>query len=469
MRRLFYICFFLTLAFCTNAQSGYFVKYFGDTALTNVAKAVYQLPGGSIYATGSANSNVIGGRDIFLSKFDADGNVLWTYYYGTTDEESSARMIFNGSRFIICGQTNNVSATIVDGIMIAVDTLGNQQWLYRYGSPSNSESLSGLCRAVDGGIIASGFKSDSASSGNDFWLIKTDSAGIFQWEKTYGDMSRNEVSDVVLQTNNGDIFLSGDKQVTPGVYNAWLVKADSAGNYGWDLILENPHNGGCKNMFLDSMNHLVIIGEASTDSSANFDIQLCKADLNGNLIWLKYIIASNFSDAGFDIVNVAADKYMLTGYYYDTTTSSKRIPMMLVDSAGNELNRKLFGNSIANIGYSIIPSVYEGYLVCGTDIENDMGILIYDNVDEPNGIYNKEIGIEISVYPNPVSTATRIHFSKTFSHAKVLIHDSKAILVQSSLLVDSSTIDLKESLKSGIYFLNVLTSKGNYFFKLAVN
>jgi hypothetical protein len=464
------VLIFLISQAASLAQPDYFVKYFGDTALMNVGNAVQQLPDGSIYVAGSANSNFVGGRDIFLSKLDAEGNTLWTYYYGTTDNESCSRMVFNGENFIICGQTNNASATIVDGIMLAVDTSGNQQWLYRYGSLTNSESLSGLCNSVEGGIIACGFKSDSTSSGNNFWLIKTNNEGILQWEKVFGEVGMNEVSDAVLQATNGDILLSGDKQVGTGIYNAWLLKTDSLGNYMWDLLMENQNNGGCKNLIIDNMNNILVIGEASTDSSANFDIQICKADLSGNLIWLKYITASNESDAGFDIVNVTDTSYMLTGYYYDTTSGSKRIQMMLIDSAGNELNRKLFGNSTTNIGYSLIPSINGGFLICGTDLQNDLGILIYDNAESINRIYSAiPIYSAIFIYPNPVSLPGIIQLTKPLVNADVEIQNMKGTFILSSELRNSATIELTETLKRGLYLLTVKTNSEIYYFKLVIN
>jgi hypothetical protein len=447
-------------------RANYFVKYFGSGSYTG--KAVYQLSSGSIYAAGSANVNVIGGTDIFLAKFDADGNWLWTEYYGTPDEDVCNSMVFNGSSFIICGQTSDASASNVDGLMLAVDTSGNQQWLYPYGIPELNESLSGLSNAINGGIIASGFKSDSLGFGHNFWLIKTNSEGVVQWEKVYGDSGINEVSDAALQLADGDILLSGDKQVGPSTYNAWLIKTDSAGNYKWDLVFANPRNGGCKNLMVDSLNNILVIGEAATDSSSNFDIQVCKADMNGNLIWLKYVRASNESDAGFDLTDVGSANYMLTGYYYDTLTNRKLIQMMLLDSAGNEINRKLFGNSSINIGYQIIRSVYGGYIICGSDFQNGALVLIYDDVETLNGIDSPSPG-DFIIYPNPAHYNFIILLPEESGNGnrELEIYDAKGRVVQKqSLHYKPEAISCK--LNSGLYLIKLESGNAVHTQKLFI-
>ena len=459
------------VCYCIPAFSlspSYFVKYFGDSALNVAANGVCQLPGGSIYVAGSCNSIVIGGRDIFLTKFNELGDSLWTQYYGTPEDDYCARIVFTGSCFILCGQSNDSSGLHIDGLMVAIDTSGSQLWLYTYGTPNLTETLSGLTNATDGGIIASGSKADSTGFGNNFWLIKTDSAGSLQWDQVYGDAPFNEVSDAVIQSSDGSIFLSGDKQVNAGRYNAWLVKTDAGGNYLWDLLMDNHNNGGCKNILLDSLNNIIVVGEAATDSSADFDIQLAKADTAGNFDWLRYVRASNQSDAGFDIIDALGGNYVLTGYYYDTVTAHKRIQLMLIDSAGNELNRKLFGSSSINIGYQVIHSVNGGYIICGTDLENHRGILLYDDITEINSIsFSSSPEKSLILYPNPAQEGYAVYFSKQLSKAKIELYNLNGALIEVSEIRNAGKV-LLQKLSKGTFILNIKGQEGSFAAKITV-
>jgi hypothetical protein len=325
------------------------------------------------------------------------------------------------------------------------------QWMKTYSIPSVNQSFSGVCSANDGGLLASGFQSDSTSSGNNFLLIKTDDGGNMQWAKTFGDINNNEVADAVVQMPDGSILVSGDKQVG-AKYNAWMIKTDSTGYILWDLLFSNHNNGGCKNLIVDSENNILVIGESATDSSFNFDIQISKSDQNGNLIWLKYVPATNESDAGFAIVQDDATHYMITGYYYDTTSSSKKIMMMLLDTAGNEVNKKIYGDGSQNIGYDLQPSIYGGYLIAGTDFSNGKSVLIYDHVLPTTGMSEIIHGnFFVDVYPNPFSNCLIINGTDADGMIKIFDVTGKEVLRKKA--DDASTKIGSLNFSSGFYIL----------------
>jgi hypothetical protein len=470
-------CFiFMLLLFNADAFSrtstSFFNLTFGDSGYVNSGSAAIQLQDGSIYFAGFTDKDVIGGYDISLSRLDQDGNLLWTNYYGTIYNDQCARMIFDSSRksIILCGQYYDTTNSITGALLLSVDTSGNQQWLRQFNSSLVSESFSGLTKSVDGGYIACGFQGDSASAGNNFLLVKTDSLGIQQWTRIYGDPDNNEVSDAVLQLADGNILLSGDKQMSPSKYNAYLIKTDSGGNFTWDLIFSNHNNGGCKSIMVDSNNDILVIGEAATDSSLAFDIQLCKADQNGNLKWLKYIEASDESDAGFSIREAQPGYYILTGYYYDTTSAGKKIVMMLTDSSGVEQSRKLFGSSSINIGYDIEPSAFGGYLIAGTDLANGKYYLIYDDISIPVPVKDFTTENFFEAYPSPASNRLTIKFTDHLPIACLELFNATGSAVYSNTTLCTEEIILNlENLQPGLYFLRATSDQKKLIKKIILN
>ena len=71
---------------------------------------------------------------------------------------------------------------------------------------------------------------------HDFWLVKTDSNGNMQWNKTYGGSSTEAPSSVV-QTKDGGYALAGNTVTSsagiPPNDDFWLVKTESNGNMQW--------------------------------------------------------------------------------------------------------------------------------------------------------------------------------------------------------------------------------------------
>lgn len=444
---------FMLASFCSFSQPAYFTKQFGDSVAMNHASSLLQLNSGSIFFAGYATT-VSGSatRDITLTKLDSAGNILWTNHYGTLQDETCARMIFSGDKsLIICGQVYDTSLYTTAALLMSVDTAGNLEWSKIYSNSQVSQSFSGLCRSIDGGFLASGFQGDSTGAGNNFLLLKSDAQGNPQWQTIFGDANNNEVSDAVYQLPDGNILLSGDRQVDALTYNAWLIKADSSGSQIWDLLSENRNNGGCKNILVDDGNNILVIGESATDSSADFDIQLTKCDQHGNLIWMKYIPGTNLSDAGFAIQQAAPSYYMLTGYYHDTLTASKKIVMMLIDTAGHEISKKFYGNGMQNIGYDLQPSVYGGFLIAGTDFSNGQYVLVYDNILPPNGIPLLKDQRSLLIVPNPFND--KMELSGTDGSGEIIICNASGREFLRKKTEGSSTFIFAAEFPAGFYFL----------------
>jgi len=245
-----------------------------------------------------------------------------------------------------------------------------------------------------------------------FLVTKIDGNGNEVWSKSYGDSAVLETSDACVCLNDNNIIITGDKYIRPGVINGHLISLDSTGSLNWETTLESTLNGGCKNIMLDNNSDLVIIGEAATDSSTQFDVQMAKVNpIDGSLLWLKYLRASNESDAGFSVLQSSSNNYVYTGYGYDTTTFGKRVFLGVADSSGNELSRTYYSSTPINIGFDIQPSVYGGYLIAGTNYTSSKNILIYNS--HPANIDVNEISeaVIFNLFPNPINVGDLLHWN----------------------------------------------------------
>jgi hypothetical protein len=89
-----------------------------------------------------------------------------------------------------------------------------------------------VLQTEDGGyVLAGGTFSFAAGSYADVYLVKTDSAGILEWQKTFGG-SRTDFGYSVLATaDDGFAVLGESNSFGTGIYpNAYLIKTDADGN-----------------------------------------------------------------------------------------------------------------------------------------------------------------------------------------------------------------------------------------------
>lgn len=102
------------------------------------------------------------------------------------------------------------------------------------------------------GTSISDMSGNKSSAKRGYWLVKTDSAGNKLWDKAYGDEYFDGKLYGFSLTSDGGYLMSGsttngvggDKtESNLGEYQGWIVKIDSLGNREWDkTIFSNGYN-----------------------------------------------------------------------------------------------------------------------------------------------------------------------------------------------------------------------------------
>jgi predicted secreted protein len=152
-----------------------------------------------------------------LIKTDATGNLLWNQTYGGTNFEVLRSVIQTSDKgYAMAGTTNSIGAGSYDVWLIKTDTSGIALWNKTYGGINDDETPSGsVIQTSDGGYAIAGYTNTYGAGGYDFWLIKTDSYGNMQWNKTLGGpLNENGLPSVVL-ANDGTYVVAGNR-----VYNS---------------------------------------------------------------------------------------------------------------------------------------------------------------------------------------------------------------------------------------------------------
>jgi hypothetical protein len=152
---------------------------------------------------------------------------------------------------------------------------------------------------------------------------------------------------------------------------------------------------------LDRFDDVIVVGETETDSSPQFDVQISKLDLFGNLKWMRTITGSNFSDAGFDVCNSLSGNYVLTGFFFDTVANAKKIMLLETDTSGVLIQLQLYGNSSGGLGMCIEPQG-NSYLIVGSDLSNGLYQIVFDSLNLSSSIAEELNIYELKLYPNPI-------------------------------------------------------------------
>lgn len=229
-------------------------------------------------------------ENLWLIKTDFEGNVEWEKTFGgpDIDEGSSVRETIDGG-YIIVGYTTSYGSGANDLWLIKTDSEGNYDWMKTFGGSNDDVGFSAL-ETIDGGYIVTGYTASYGRGNNDLWLIKTDSKGNEEWSKTFGGPGFDEGTSIA-KTNDGGYIITGytmNQSETNGfswLINppdpgcVWLVKTDSMGNEEWNKTISGSGNDW-GNFVIETEDGAFVVtgGTESFDAEAN-DVLLAKLKL----------------------------------------------------------------------------------------------------------------------------------------------------------------------------------------------
>ncbi|MCX9012869.1 MAG: carboxypeptidase regulatory-like domain-containing protein [Candidatus Methanoperedens sp.] len=173
--------------------------------------------------------------DMWIIKTDENGNEQWNKTFGGSSldigfgvEQTSD----NG--YIVTGPTYSYGQ-MGDVLLVKTDSNGNEMWNKTFGSHCYDESHA-VHQTLDGGYILTGGTFSYGNGLSDVWLIKTDSNGNEQWNKTFGGKDY-DFSYAVQQTSDGGYVTVGTTYSYGIGGDTWVIKTDSMGNELWNITL----------------------------------------------------------------------------------------------------------------------------------------------------------------------------------------------------------------------------------------
>lgn len=448
-----------------------------------------------------------GNYDYWIIKLDSMGIIQWQKSLGGTRHDNPSNIIqtIDGGYIVaggtesndgdVTGHHSNSGINCVDAWVVKLDINGNIQWQKTLGGTSN-DFLGTILQTTDGGYIIAGLSAsiDGDVTGNhggsDYWIVKLDSTGFLQWQKSLGG-SQDDWASSIAQTTDGGYILTGNTSSNDGdvtfnhsiyIFDIWIVKIDSIGNLQWQRSLGGTDEDyGLKIIQSSDGGYLLTGNLASLDGDVTAplgggDFWIVKLDSSGNLVWERSIGGSG-NDLGISIIQPTGGGFILAGRSNsidgDVTGNhgSSDYWIIKIDSLGMLLWQKSLGGRQSDQALSIIQASDGNYLVGGYSDSNT------GNVTGNNGaidLWIVKLGLggtgivedfknQITIYPNPTNdyiilTVDESLIGKTFV---IVNHLGQAV---SEGVLDSKDIKISLiSFSTGLYTMIIAGQKKHSF------
>lgn len=276
-----------TKAFSYQKDAFYLLKYSPNGDLLwnkscKVSNADYASPSslvinniGDIYLAGTSLNSTVNHRSVVLIKYDASGTYLWNRTWNNGSDYASAYGISMDSigRIYITGAIK-VPSKLTDIFLLKYDSDGNLIWNKSQGGLYLDESR-GLVTLKTDNVCICGFKNDTSVDNTVILTQAYNSMGDIDWSKTYGSggyfgygINVSSLDDIFVVGSNP----SGDTQ---------LVKYNSTGDLKW----ERHWSSGLPCDFLGVASSYDGNFTYATGHETGGKLILLKYDKDGNFIW----------------------------------------------------------------------------------------------------------------------------------------------------------------------------------------
>ncbi len=324
------------------------------------AYSVIQTIDSGYLLVGTTESFGDGSEDIWAVKTDAQFNMEWNRTYGQklNDGAVCAVQSLDGCN-VLAGYTDTLFNGD-DAWLIKIDQEGNLLWNKTYGG-TGIDLVSSIIRTDDGGFALAGFTESFGIGYHNAWFVRVDSDGNMLWNRTYGGSKFDEVRSILQVNDDGYILAGRTGSYSSSMQNFWLIKTNSAGDLLWNRTYESRANEEVK-IVIPIIDGYLLIGtkSLSTDSS---DILIVQTDFKGNLIWNKVIDGLANNSTVSSAVQALDGGFILAGYSCSSINGYEAW-LVKVDSQGDLVWNKTFGGAGSDLALSVVQ-INSGYVVTG--------------------------------------------------------------------------------------------------------
>lgn len=385
-KKLILIAFASISSFILKSQGWNWAINHGTGVSPAIGKKVCTDTQGNVYVAGTYSSSSItfgsfnlsnsGSGDVFVVKYDPQGNVIWANKVGGSGNEevggictdANGKVYLLGSytsTYITVGPfmsvgngntTSNVFIEIIDatGAPVIITSYASTGWDYGYACAySNSQSALYITGSYDGNSISfSPYNLNNTGGGSDMFLAKLNISGpniTPAWAITTGAVNSYEVPvGLVLDNANSNVYVSGQWLGTVSTiigsttlnanntgFNVFLAKWNSSGAFQWaqnfgsaNASASSPDTDntglaidGTDNCYLSGSFRCSILGISTSTfvntGSFSYDAYVAKFNPSGIFQWAK--TAGGSQEDKFTGVAVNGNDIFLSGYFSGTT------------------------------------------------------------------------------------------------------------------------------------------------------
>ncbi len=319
----------------------------------------------NVYLAGEAYGFGAGGTDLVLVKYNSSGVQQWNRTWGGSYHDNGHGVAVDSSENIyLSGTTYSFGAGGTDLVLIKYDSSGVQQWNRTWGGTENDIAF-GVAVDSSDNVYVTGYTSSYGVGGKDVILLKYNSSGGLQWNKTWGFGGYDEGHGVAVDSSD-NVYLAGETVFyEPWVEDMVLVKYNSSGDLQWSRIWGGRDWDVGFGVAIDSFDNVYLAGDTYSVVVGENDMVLVKYNSSGGLQWSR-IWGGIYSDESHGVTVSSSDDIYITGYTTNSDVGEPDMVLVKYSSSGVQQWSRIWGGTSKELGNGVAVDSSENIYLSGT-------------------------------------------------------------------------------------------------------
>lgn len=333
----------------------------------DIATSIVQFSDQSYLVAGSTTGPNGTGTQMYLARFDANGDTMYTKSMGGFGLDTFEHMVLKENGYILFTgvSSSNLPSNGNQMIIGEMREDGEIIWTREIGGLGDDQGRK-VYLTADGGYLACGISNSSGIDDSyDMVVVRGLPDGSIDWYRSIGT-SDYEVAVQVVESLEGDIFLYGHRESdATEQYDVSMTKLSADGSFIWSKTLGQFDNELAWDMCVLPDGDILFCGDTSSNEEDANDGFIVRMQTNGEILWSKtYGLIP--SDHFTNIQYLDNDMIAIAGLTAGLGNGGLDILTMFINTEGYLKYARTYGEYSKEVASDVIKTYDGGLAIAGT-------------------------------------------------------------------------------------------------------
>jgi len=215
------------------------------------------------------------------------------------------------------------------------------------------------------------------------------------WNRSFGGSAVDRAYSLIQTTDGGYAVAGFTRSYGAGGADFWLIKLDRQGNKVWDKTFGGSKFDKAYSLIQTTDGGYAVAGYIRSYGAGDGDFWVIKLDSKGNEVWDKTFGESRY-DKAYSLIQTTDGGYAVAGVTKSYGAGKEDFWVIKLDSRGNKVWDKTYGGNKNDKAYSLIQTTDGGYAVAGITYsfvgasDDDFWVIKLDS--KGNEVWDKTFG-----------------------------------------------------------------------------